>query len=225
MKREVWTFATRSLWMLPVWAALLFLATLTEQPDPLTAFSDFAAYVTTSRFLLSHLVGSIVGAAIGSIGVIGLMLYLQDSKVAGKAIAGMTATVAGNILMASTYGVAAFAQPAMGRMFQAGQQNAIDFYNQVYAAPLFGAALGGLLLFLVGGVLTGIAIARSGRLPRWSGWVYAVMSLGFSLGLFFTPIVQSVTSALLFLATVAVAWSASRGAARQSVKVGMAPEI
>lgn len=38
----------------------------------------------------------------------------------------MVATVVGNILMSSTYGVAAFAQPAMGRLFQAEQQNAID---------------------------------------------------------------------------------------------------
>jgi hypothetical protein len=204
---------------------LLFWTTLTEQPDPLTAFADFAAYVTTSQFLLSHLLGSIVGAALGSIGVIGLMLYLQDTKVAGKAIVGMAAIVAGNVLMSSTYGAAAFAQPAMGRLFQAGQQNAIDFYNQVYATPLFIAALGGLLLFLLGGVFVGVAIAGSGRLPRWSGWVYAVMSIGFALGLFFSPVVQNVTSALLFAATVAVAWSASQGEARQSIEEGIVPEM
>jgi len=225
MTHPVRTFIRISLWLLPVWAALLFWTTLTEQPDPLTAFADFAAYVTTSQFLLSHLLGSIVGAALGSIGVIGLMLYLQDTKVAGKAIVGMAAIVAGNVLMSSTYGAAAFAQPAMGRLFQAGQQNAIDFYNQVYATPLFIAALGGLLLFLLGGVFVGVAIAGSGRLPRWSGWVYAVMSIGFALGLFFSPVVQNVTSALLFAATVAVAWSASQGEARQSIEEGIVPEM
>ena len=225
MTRQVRTFARGSLWMLPVWAALLFFATLTEQPDPKTAFADFADYVTTNQFLLSHLVGSIAGAAIGSIGIIGLMLYLQDSKVAGRAITGMVATVVGNILMSSTYGVAAFAQPAMGRLFQAGQQNALDFYNQVYAGPLFGSALLGLLLFIVGGVFTGIAIAGSGRLPRWAGWVYAVTTAGFALGLFFPPVVQNVTSGLLFAATLVTAWSARRDDARQGVKVGIAPEI
>jgi hypothetical protein len=211
--------------MLPVWAALLFFATLTEQPDPQTAFADFAAYVTTSQFLLSHLAGSIVGAAIGSIGVIGLMLYLQESKVAGRAITGMVATVVGNTLMSSTYGVAAFAEPGMGRLFQAGQQNASDFYTQVYTAPLVVTALAGLLLFIVGGVFAGIAIAGSGRLPRWAGWVYAVTTVGFALGLFFPPIVQNITSGLLFIVTVTVAWSASREAARQAVMTGMAPEI
>jgi hypothetical protein len=225
MTHQVRTFTRFSLWMLPLWAALLFWSTLTEQPDPLTAFADFAAYVTTNQFLLTHLLGSIVGAAIGSIGVIGLMLYLQETKVAGRAIIAMIATVMGNVLMSSTYGVAAFAQPAMGRLFQAGKQNAIDFYNQTYTTPLVFTALGGLLLFLLGGIFAGIAIAGSKSLPRWSGWVYAVMSVGFALGLFFPPIVQNVTSALLFAATLAVAWSASRVDARQSVKVGMASEI
>jgi hypothetical protein len=225
MTDQVWTFARRSLWLLPIWAALLFWATFSEQPDPLTAFADFAAYVTTSRFLLSHLVGSIVGASMGSIGVIGLMLHLQDTKAAGRAIAGMCAAVAGNVLMSSTYGIAAFAQPAMGRLFLSGQQNAVDFYAQIYAAPLFVTALGGLLLFLLGGVFAGSAIAGSGRLPRWSGWAYALASIGFALGLFFPPIVQNITSGLLFIVTVTVAWSASRKAASQAVMTGMAPEI
>jgi hypothetical protein len=98
------------------------------------------------------------------------MLYLVDTKVAGRAITGMVATVAGNTITSAIFGVAAFAQTATGRMFLAGEQNALDFYNQVYSAPLFGTALVGLLLFIVGGVFIGIAIAASGRLPRWTGW-------------------------------------------------------
>ncbi len=66
MTQQVRTFARRSLWMLPVWAAMLFLGTLTHQPDPQTDFGGFAAYVTTTSFLLSHLINSITGAAIGS---------------------------------------------------------------------------------------------------------------------------------------------------------------
>ena len=208
MTHPVRTFIRISLWLLPVWAALLFWTTLTEQPDPLTAFADFAAYVTTSQFLLSHLLGSIVGAAIGSIGVIGLMLYLQDTKVAGRAITGMVATVTGNTLTSAIFGVAAFAQTAMGRMYLSGEQNALDFYNQVYAGPLFATAIVSLLLFIIGGVFTGIAIAASGRLPRWAGWVYAITTTGFVLSNFLFPVGQSVMSALLLLATIVIAWKA-----------------
>jgi hypothetical protein len=203
---------------------MLFFGTLTHQPDPQTAFADFAAYVTTNRFLWSHLINSIAGAAIGSIGVIGLMLYLQDAGAARRAITGMVTTVAGNTLLASIFGAAAFAQPAMGRMFQGGQQNALDFYNQVYAAPLFGTAIVALLLFMAGGVFTGSAIAASGRLPRWAGWVYAVTTVGYALSNFLLPVGQSVMSALLFVATVAVAWRASQEEYRPADKAGIAPE-
>jgi hypothetical protein len=174
MTQQARAFARGALWALPVWAALLFISTLTHQPDPQSDFPGFAAYVTTSQFLLSHLVGSIAGAAIGSIGV------------------------------------AAFAQTIMGRMFLAGQQNALDFYNQVYSAPLFGTALVGLLLLIIGGVFVGIAIAACGCLPRWTGWVYAVTTFGFVLSNFLFPVGQSVMSVLLLIATVVIAWSARR---------------
>jgi hypothetical protein len=203
---------------------MLFLGTLTHQPDPQTAFDDFAAYVTTDWFLISHLLNSILGAAIGSIGVIGLALLLQDSKAAGKALAGMVATVAANTLTASIFGVAAFAQPAMGRAFLAGQENALDFYNDVYAAPLFLTALVFLLLFIAGGILTGTAIAASGRWPRWTGWVYALMTTGFVFSNFLLPVGQSVTSALLFVATAVLAWNAGGEVQKQRNQTGMSIE-
>jgi hypothetical protein len=224
MTHQVRAFGRAALWALPVWAALLFLGTLTHQPDANTASAAFAAYVTTSQFLVSHLVASIAGAAIGSIGVIGLMLYLQDTRVAGRAIAGMVATVVGNTLTSSVFGVAAFAQPAMGRAFMLGQKNAIDFYNDVYAAPLFGTAVVALLLFMAGGVLVGSAIAASGRFPRWAGWVYAITTVAFVLSNFLMPVGQSVASALLFISTAAVAWSAAREGRRQGHELGIPVE-
>jgi hypothetical protein len=198
---------------------MLFLSTLTHQPDPQTAFDDFAAYVTTNEFLLSHLLNSILGAAIGSIGVIGLVLFLQDSKAAGKALSGMVATVAANVLASSIFGVAAFAQPAMGRAFLAGQENALDFYNNVYAAPLFLTALVFVLLFIVGGIFIGVAIAAAGRWPRWTGWVYAATTTGFVLSNFLLPVGQTVTSALLFLTTAVLAWSAGPESREQSEQI------
>lgn len=208
MTQQVRTFARGALWALPVWAAMLFFGTLTHQPDPKTDFAGFAAYVTTTRFLLSHLINSITGAAVGSIGVVGLMLYLQNSKVAGRAIIGMVATVVANTLVSSIFGVAAFGQTAMGRMFLAGQQYASDFYNEVYNGTLFGTALIALLLFMIGGIFVGNAIAGCGFFPRWTGWVYAISIIGFVLSNFLLDIGQSISSVLLFVATVAVAWNA-----------------
>jgi hypothetical protein len=147
---------------------------------------------------------------VGSIGAVGLMLYLQDSKVAGRAITGAVAAIAGNTLLASIFGAAAFAQTATGRMFIAGQQNALDFYNQVYSGPLFGTALISLLLFMAGGVFLGNAIAACGFFPRWTGWIYAVGVVGFALSNFLLPVGQSISAILLLVATVIVAWNARR---------------
>ena len=207
---RVRSFVRAAIWALPLWTAMIFFGTLTHQPDPQTEFANFAAYVTTSQFLFSHLVNSIAGAAIGSIGMIALMLHLQDSPVAGKAIAGTVAFVAGNILNASVFGAAAFTQTAVGHAFLNGKQDALDYYNLVYAAPLFGTAVLGLLLMLVGGVFTGIALTKSGRFPRWTGWVYGIASVAFAVVSFIYNTAQTATIVFIFASTLVVAWNASR---------------
>ncbi len=216
MTHQVRSFARAALWALPVWAAMLFLGTLTHQPDPQKDFASFAAYVTTTSFLLSHLINSITGAAIGSIGVVALLLYLQESKVTGRAITAMVAMIISNTLVSSIFGLAAFAQTAMGRMFIAGQQNALEFYNQVYSGTLFGTAAIALLLFMIGGVLMGNVISACGFFPRWTGWVIAISMVGFVLSTFLLDIGQSIFSALLFVAALTVAWNAGREQSMQS---------
>ena len=214
MTPQVRAFTRAALWALPVWAAMLFLGTLTHQPDPNQDWAGFASYVTTTSFLLSHLINSIAGAAIGSIGVVGLMLYLQDSKAAGRTIAAMIAMILSNTMVSAIFGVAAFAQTAMGRLFMAGQLSGADFYNEIYNGTLFGTAAIALLLFITGGVLMGNAIAASGFFPRWTGWVIAISMVGFVLSTFLLDIGQSIFSALLIAATITVAWKA--GKQRQS---------
>jgi len=162
MSQSVRSFTRIALWLLPVWSLLLFLSTLTHQPDPQTAFAAFAAYITTPQFLISHLVSSILGAALGSIGAAALMLHLQDTKAAGRATAGMAAMIAGNTLTTAVFGAAAFAQPAMGRMFLAGAANAQEFYYQTYAAPLFLTVIIGLLLMSTGGRCWGRRLPPAG---------------------------------------------------------------
>ena len=58
------------LWALPVWAALLLVSTLTHQPSYQTDFPAYARYITTTPFLISHLGASILGAGIGTLGLI-----------------------------------------------------------------------------------------------------------------------------------------------------------
>lgn len=223
MSHSAQNFARRAIWALPVWAAMLFLGTFTHQPDPQTDFAGFAAYVTTPWFLFSHLFNSIFGAFVGSLGITALGFYLQDTPAARKALTGMVATVAANILNTALFGTAAFFQPAIGRAFLAGQENALDLYNGVYAAPLFATAILGVLMLLIGGISTGAAIATSGRFPRWAGWVYGAAMAAFALSVFFFSSLQSVLTALIFVSAAVVAWQARRDVRPHSAVAPVGP--
>src|SRR3954452_9381024 len=103
-------------WALPVFTALLTLGTLTHQPDPGSDFPGYADYVTTPVFLVSHLGASILGAAIGIVGIVAVaMLVAVPSGHPGRTLAGAALAVLGNVLNPPLFGAAAFAQPASGR--------------------------------------------------------------------------------------------------------------
>ena len=126
-----------------------------------------------------------------------------------------------NTMVSTIFGVAAFAQTAMGRLFMAGQQNGADFYNEIYNGTLFGICSIALLLFMTGGVLLGNTITASGFFPRWTGWVIAISMVGFVLSTFLLDIGQSIFSALLFLATITIAWTAGKQSHLQEVKAAV----
>src|SRR5690349_14858329 len=116
--------ARHGLWALPIWAALLVIGTLTHQPPYQTRFGAWSHYVTTSGFLVSHLVASILGAAIGVLGFVALAVVLADHGRFRAALVGLVTTVIASIFLAAVFGIAAFAQPAIGRSFLAGHRDA-----------------------------------------------------------------------------------------------------
>src|SRR5580765_3093009 len=125
------------LWALPLWTVLLFLGTITHQPDPRTEFASFAEYVSTTEFLISHLVSSIVGAAFGVLGLVALFTFLALRVRSRLAVVGLCMAVVGNVMVTAIFGMAAFAQPAVGRLYQAGHtEDAIATYNDMYGTPL-----------------------------------------------------------------------------------------
>jgi hypothetical protein len=97
---------------LPVYGLLVFLSTLTHQPDYRTDFHAYAEYVTTTSFLVSHLVGSILGTTIGIFGVLALGAVLATTGERRLAQRGLVLSVAGMGFIMALFGAAAFAQPA-----------------------------------------------------------------------------------------------------------------
>lgn len=202
------------LWALPVWSLLLLAGTLTHQPDYRTDFPAYARYVTTTRFLASHLVTSIAGSAIGVVGAVALFLVLLRRAPRPGAAWGLASFVLGNVIVSSVFGAAAYAQPAIGRAFLAGDTGAVALNNDVYGPALFSMAAAGILLFSAGMLLLGIAVARSGTFPRWAGIGIAVFGPVFSLGNILLPgFAQTIAAAALIACSTAVALTSRAGAA------------
>lgn len=208
---ELDRYARWGLWALPVWAALLLIATLEHQPSSRTDFPAYARFITTTPFLISHLGASILGAGIGTLGFIALFVSLARRGTPRLALWALVTAILGNTLSTSIFGVAAFAQPAIGRAFLSGQtaEAAVAINNDIYGPALFATALPGLLLLTVGIILFGVAVTRSGSLPRKAGIGFAVSGVLFAvIGFVLANFVQTVGAALMLAST---GWIASAG--------------
>ena len=209
--------ARLGLWALPVWAALLFVGTLSHQPDWRTQLADWSRYVTTSQFLASHLVASIMGAAIGALGMVALGAVLARRGHPAAGLATMVTGVAANVLFAAVFGIAAFAQPAIGRDYLAGHtaQARLLVHTAVNGGWLNVTGITGGVLLAASGVVAGVAVVRSGSLPRTAGIGFAVSVVLFVIGSAADDFVQSIATALMIASTVWIAAAGRRSAPAQ----------
>jgi hypothetical protein len=198
-------FARAGLWLLPVYGALLAVGTITNQPDYDTDFQGYAEYITTDRFLVSHIGASIAGAALGLLGIVATLAFLARGRAATLAILGAASFIVGNVLFTALFGVAAFAQPAIGEAFLDGNTRVREVNDDVYGAPLFATAGIGLLFFLAGGILLGVAITRLGRPMKWVGIGFAASLVVFVLGFLFLEIAQPIGGAIFAAVGIALA--------------------
>jgi hypothetical protein len=205
--------ARLGLWALPVWAALLFAGTITHQPNWRTDLAGWSRYVTTPEFLASHLVASILGAGIGAVGMVALGAVLASR---GHPRAGLWAMVTGvfaNVLTAAGFGVAAFAQPAIGRDYLAGHtaQARLLVHTVVNGGWLNATAIPAEVLLVASVVVAGVAAARIASLPRAAGIGFAVSIVLFVIGgIPDNGPWQSIAAALVTASTVWIAAAAGR---------------
>src|SRR5882762_573283 len=215
--RDLDRVTRRGLWALPVWAVLLFVGTVDHQPDTRTDFAGFARYVTTPEFLTSHIVASIIGAGIGVLGLLALFTFLAVRVRSRLAAAGLAMAVVGNVMLTALFGLAAFGQVAVGRLYLAGHTaEAVAIYDDMYGVPLAATAAAGILLLVIGITTLGIAITRSRVLTRWVGIGMPLSIVVFGVvGAILNDFVQSIGAALLIATTVWLAYSARRATATE----------
>ena len=126
------------------------------------------------------------------------------------ALSAMVVSVAGNCLILTIFGFSTHVSPVIGRLYLEGQPGAMEVNEAIFGTSSFAivAALG-LLLYLLGALLLGVAIWRSEVLPKWAGALYAPTGLLIASGVAIGA-AQTVGSALLIVAGGWIAWSLMR---------------
>lgn len=213
---------------LPLYGALTFFSSLNPQPDPNTHPEAWARYVTTDFYLLKHLFASGLGLILVIFGTFALGAYLVRSRAGRMGLVGMVGAVLGSLLFLMVGGVSIFAAPKQGQAILAGiveYEKLPDILADTALLPTMGV---GVLLMLVGNVLLGVAVWRSGTLPRWAGalWVAgsALPLLGqvyiiLPIGADSTPPTVPTGAVLLVIGGAWMAYGVLRGPSAERVSV------
>jgi hypothetical protein len=219
---------------LPLYGVLTFWSSLNPQPDPNTHLDAWSRFVTTNHYVLSHLFGSILGIIFVIFGVFALGAYLATSRAGRLGLVAMAITVLGSALFLTVGGVSTFAAPEEGQAVLAGVEE-YEKLPPIFANTVFTATfLVSIVLLFVGNLLLGIAVWRSGTLPRWAGalWAGAAVFM-YPLGLVYaltigaasTPPTVLVGALLIVIGGGWMAWSVLRRPSGAAVGIQAQPRV
>lgn len=158
---------------LPLYGALTFFSGLDPQPDPNTHYEAWSRFVTTDGYLLKHLFLSLLGTIFGIFGTFALGAYLATSRAGRMGLLAMVVAVLGNTLVLTWAGVSTFATPVEGQAYLAGMEEYRELPTSLAVTAQMATMGVSILLGFVGNVLLGVAVWRSGTLPKWSGALWA----------------------------------------------------
>jgi hypothetical protein len=218
---------------LPLYGALTFFSSLNPQPDYNTHLEAWARYVTTNHYVLGHLFGSIFGLIFAIFGVFALGAYLARSRAGRLGLWAMVLTVLGSALFLPAMGVSTFAAPEEGQAVLAGLEE-FEELPPIFANTVYGlTSLVVILLGFVGNILVGVAVWRSGTLPRWAGalWagahvlMYLSQVYAATIGPASTPVTVPLGAALVAISGAWLAWSVLSRPSTAAVGVGAKPRV
>jgi hypothetical protein len=164
---------------LPISGLLTIWSTLIPQPNPTTEFEAWSRFVTTTEYLISHLLGTNLGIILLIFGVIALGAYLakEGGRSGRLGLMAMVIMIAANALaLMSAGGWSTFAAPAIGRAYLSGIEDAMLIDVGLDYIVIFMLVI---VLAFIGNVLLGIAIWRSRTLPKWAGAIWIAWAVLF----------------------------------------------
>jgi hypothetical protein len=129
--------------------------------------------IVSSGYYVSQLLGNALALTVLIFGVMALYAYLANSSVRALALGAMVLSIFGIALQLIGLGVFAFAIPALSQSFLEGHTESINILDYIFEGPFRIITTLALLLYLTGFILWGVAIWRSGVLPRWVGVLVA----------------------------------------------------
>ncbi len=219
---------------LPLYGATTFYSSLDPQPDYTTHLEAWAHFVTTDSYALSHLFTSGLGTILAIFGTIALGAYLANSRAGRMGLAAMVIAVFSHALFLLIGGTSTFSTPFEGQIILAGMEE-IEELPTLLATTLQGLTqMVAILLGFVGNVLLGVAVWRSGILPKWAGalWAFAPLLMyvlgmvyGMTIGANATPPTVPTGAVLLAIGGAWMAWSVLRGPSAATVGVGVQPRV
>ncbi len=205
---------------LPLSGLLTFWSSLSPQPDPSLRYEDWARFVTTEAYVLSHVLGSGLGLIASIFGIFALGAWLSRSPAGRMGLIAMSLAVLGASIFLMLMGVSAFAAPEEGQAHLAGVEGLRDLPTS-FSDRVFGVlTLLMIALTLIGNLLMGVAVWRSGVLPRWTGALWgAAPVLMYVLGLAAamltgsqsTPPTVPLGALVMVVGGAGMAWSVLRG--------------
>ena len=201
---------------LPLYGVLTFFSSLDPQPDPNTHYGAWARYVTTDSYVLTHLFLSDLGLILAIFGTFALGAYLAYSRAGRMGLVAMAVAVFGSLLFLMVGGVSTFSSPEQGQMHLQGIEGYREMPTILAQTAMMATFAVSFLLMLVGNVLLGAAVWRSGTLPRWAGAFWVVGSALPVMGMLYAllPIGADATPATvpagMVLLAIGGAWMALR---------------
>lgn len=209
MKTQYTSQIRLGLLTLPLWGLSAVVGILLRGPvvDASVNPQGFAQAATAPNYGIAWLI-ILVGQVIALFGYMALAAVLAPTRSARAAWWGMVLTVAGSALFVSLIGFMAFAAPVIGKLYLQGETDVM----QVGIAGFFGGQVLSVLypsglLGAVGSLLFGVAIWRSGTLPKWAAVPFALAIILLAFAPAFSYVVELVGAVC---ALVSGAWIAAK---------------
>ncbi len=200
---------------LPLYGLILGLTTRKPQPDQVVDPEGWAQFVSTPSYLVEHIASNVVGALLVIFGTLALGGLLSRRRARRLALWGMVLAVAGQTLFLVPGTISTFATPPIGAAYLAGNRDVMALEFSPALTLITGVAM---LLVVAGNLILGLAIWRSGLLPKWAGaiWIAATLVFyvfGAFLGMATTGAslpTQPVGALLLVISSAWIAWTVLR---------------